>query len=187
MYAEIFPIPELHTEGTLIGTDGQTKMSKSLNNAIFLSDDSETVVKKVMSMFTDPNRITASTPGQVENNPVFIYHRAFNPDKAEVLDLEERYKRGKVGDVEVKLKLAHALNEFLDPIREQRSTYAKDTGLVNDILTQGTRQAHTLAQDTISQVRESMGITNYLFTEVKQIYQPYPIEKSTPTHGLALV
>ena len=187
MYAEIFPIPEHYTEGTLIGTDGQVKMSKSLNNTIFLSDNSEIVEQKVMGMFTDPNRITASTPGQVENNPVFIYHRAFNPDKVEVLDLEDRYKRGKVGDVEVKQKLARALNEFLEPIRDRRNTYAQDNGLVNDILIQGTRQAHTLAQDTISKVRESMGITNYLFSEVKHIYQQYPITKSTPTHGLALV
>lgn len=108
MYAEVFPIPEHHTEGTLIGTGGQAKMSKSLNNAIFLSDDAHTVQRKVMGMYTDPNRITATTPGQVEHNPVFIYHEAFNPDRAEVADLKERYQRGQVGDIEVKQKLARA-------------------------------------------------------------------------------
>jgi len=187
MYAEVFPIPEHHTEGTLVGTDGQAKMSKSLNNAIFLSDDAETVERKVMGMYTDPNRITASTPGQVEGNPVFIYHESFNTNKAEVADLKERYQRGQVGDVEVKHALARALNEFLDPIRERRIQFEMDTDMVNDILTQGTRQAHIFAQETIELVRASMGITNYLYSEVKQNITAYPNQKSAPIHGLALV
>ena len=97
---------------TLIGTDGQNKMSKSLGNAILLSDSAKDVEKKVMSMYTDPKRISADVPGTVEGNPVFQYHDAFNPNKAEVADLKERYQAGKVGDVEVKEKLTVALNNF---------------------------------------------------------------------------
>jgi len=186
MYADIFPVPEVQTEGTLIGIDGQGKMSKSLDNAIYLSDDPETVQRKVMSMYTDPNRITATTPGQVEGNPVFIYHQAFNPDQDEVSELMERYQHGSVGDVEVKKKLVVALNAFLDPIRDRRIQYQRDSDLVNDILIQGTRQAHTLAQETISLVRANMGITNYLFSEVKQ-NNVNLAQTTTPTHGLAFV
>ena len=100
-----------------VGKDGQAKMSKSLGNAIFLCDDEKTVIKKVRSMYTDPNRTSADVPGTVEGNPVFIYHDAFNPNKAEIEDLKERYRKGKVGDVEVKDKLAAAINTFLEPIR----------------------------------------------------------------------
>jgi tryptophanyl-tRNA synthetase len=187
MYAEVFPIPNHQTEETLIGTDGQAKMSKSLDNAIFLSDNAESVKRKVMGMYTDPNRVTASTPGRVKGNPVFVYHDAFNPDKAEVADLKERYKHGRVGDVEVKQKLASALNEFLDPIRERRSQFEMDTDMVNDILTQGTRQAHLLAQETITLVREAMGITNYLYSEVQQSKRVYLSPNNTPIHGLAFI
>src|SRR3970282_2059653 len=106
---------------TLVGTDGQAKMSKSLNNAIFLADDPSSVEAKVMRMYTDPKRVSADIPGTVEGNPVFAYHDAFNPDKAEVAELKERYRKGKVGDVEVKRKLIQALNQFLAPIRERRA------------------------------------------------------------------
>ena len=187
MYGQIFPIPEVQIEGTLIGTDGQAKMSKSLNNAIFLSDDAQTVVRKVMGMYTDPNRITADTPGEVDGNPVFIYHTAFNPDNAEVDELKERYRRGQVGDVEVKQKLALAINDFLDPIRERRTQFELDADLVNDILSQGTRQARIKAQETMGLVRETMGITNYLYSEVKQNNSAYPTQQSTPLEGLAYV
>lgn len=183
MYDEVFPIPEYQIEGTLIGTDGQAKMSKSLNNAIFLSDNEQTVEQKVMGMYTDPNRITATTPGQVKDNPVFIYHEAFNPDKDEVSELKERYRQGRVGDVEVKQKLAGAINEFLDPIRERRKKFEGDADFVNDILAKGTQQAHISASETMELVRSSMGITNYLFSEVKKNHNTY----SRPTHGLALV
>jgi tryptophanyl-tRNA synthetase len=187
MYAETFPIPEYQTEGTLIGTDGKAKMSKSFNNAIFLSDNPQTVEKKVMGMYTDPNRITATTPGLVGGNPVFIYHEAFNPDKAEVSDLKERYQLGRIGDVEVKHKLIRAINEFLEPIREQRMQFEKDADLVKDILTQGTQNAHIIARETIKQVRTSMGITNYLYSEVKRNNLKSHAHKTTPIHGLALV
>lgn len=108
LYGEVFPIPEvmLSEVPTLVGTDGQAKMSKSLNNAIFLSDDPKTVEKKVRGMYTDPKRIRADIPGTVEGNPVFIYHDIFNPDRDEVDDLKARYRQGRVGDVEVKEKLA---------------------------------------------------------------------------------
>ena len=187
MYGQVFPIPDVQIEGTLVGTDGQAKMSKSLHNAIFLSDDAQTVERKVMGMYTDPNRITADTPGQVDGNPVFIYHEAFNSNRAEVDELKERYQRGKVGDVEVKKRLAQAINEFLDPIRERRTQFEMDTDMVNDILTQGTRLARVQAQETMDIVRATMGITNYLYSEVKQTSTSYPTQQSAPVKGLAFV
>jgi len=119
LYGEVFPEPEsiIGDVPLLIGTDGQNKMSKSLGNAIYLSDNAETVRQKVMGMYTDPKRLRATDPGTVEGNPVFIYHDAFNPSYAEVDDLKERYRKGQVGDVEVKEKLALAINNFLEPIR----------------------------------------------------------------------
>ena len=187
MYGQVLPVPEVQLEGTLIGTDGQAKMSKSLNNAIFLSDDAQTVEQKVMGMYTDPNRITATTPGQVEGNPVFIYHDAFNPNHSEVNELKERYQQGKVGDVEVKKKLAQAINEFLGPIRERRTEFERDTDMVNDILTQGTRRARIQAVETMEYVRTAMGFTNYLHSEVKQENTAYLLQQSTPVKGLAFV
>ena len=105
----------------LPGTDGGAKMSKSIGNCIYLSDSPDQVRKRVMSMFTDPTRIHPTDPGHVEGNPVFTYHDVFNPDKAEVEELKERYRKGTVGDVEVKQKLFKALNEFLEPIRARRA------------------------------------------------------------------
>ncbi len=160
LYGEVFPIPDslIGDVPTLVGTDGQAKMSKSLNNAISLSDDRETVEKKVRSMYTDPNRVRADIPGRVEGNPVFIYHDAFNPDVDEVDDLKERYTKGKVGDVEVKTKLAIALNNFLDPIRETRSKYMKNPALVDEILETGTRRMRREAQETMELDRDAMGM-----------------------------
>ncbi|MGQ9668067.1 MAG: tryptophan--tRNA ligase, partial [Anaerolineae bacterium] len=136
LYGEFFPIPEalVSEVPVLVGTDGQAKMSKSLGNAIFLSDDAKTVRQKVFNMYTDPKRIRADIPGTVEGNPVFIYHDIFNPDKEEVEDLKARYRAGRVGDVEVKEKLAIALNNFLDPIRERRAYFAGQKGLVERII-----------------------------------------------------
>src|SRR3989442_1826620 len=102
-------------------------MSKSLDNAIYLNDPPGVVNEKVRSMYTDPTRLRASDPGHVEGNPVFLYHDVFNPDRDEVEDLKDRYRRGAVGDVEVKQKLATALNAFLDPIRERRGAPSADT------------------------------------------------------------
>jgi len=158
LYGEVFPIPELQLEGTLVGTDGQAKMSKSLNNAIYLSDDAGTVKEKVMGMYTDPNRVRADIPGRVEGNPVFIYHDAFNPREEEVKELKERYRQGKVGDVEVKRKLARALNDFLDPIREKRSALADQEGLVGEILRAGCLKMRSEAAETMHLVRSAMGL-----------------------------
>jgi len=161
MYGEVFPIPEalVPETGTLVGTDGQAKMSKSLNNAIMISDDAKTVRKKVFSMYTDPNRIRADIPGRVEGNPVFIYHDAFNPNKAEVQDLKARYRQGAVGDVEVKEKLAAAINNFLDPIRERRVMFEADTGFVDEVIFQGTLHTREVARETIIAAKKAMGLT----------------------------
>ena len=125
MFGEVFPESKTLVGDVprLSGTDGQGKMSKSRGNAIMLSDDADTVTKKVRGMFTDPNRIRADIPGKVEGNPVFEYHDAFNPNTAQVDDFKARYREGNIGDVEVKLALAEAINNFLDPIREKRAHY----------------------------------------------------------------
>ena len=159
LYGEVFPIPEVMTEGpALVGTDGQGKMSKSRGNAILLSDDAATVDRKVMGMYTDPRRVRADIPGRVEGNPVFVYHDAFNSDQDEVDELKERYRRGKVGDVEVKRKLARAINEFLDPMRERRVQFESQPGLVDDILVDGVRSVRGTAQQTMEMVYEAMGL-----------------------------
>jgi|YNPNPStandDraft_1061719.scaffolds.fasta_scaffold16503_4 tryptophanyl-tRNA synthetase len=160
LYGEVFPIPEamIGDVPTLVGTDGQAKMSKSLGNAIFLSDDAKTVRKKVFSMYTDPKRISADIPGTVEGNPVFIYHDIFNPNKAEVEDLKERYRRGKVGDVEVKEKLAAALNAFLDPIRERRAKFEAQSGLVERVIYEGTLRASAEGEATVMAMKKAMGL-----------------------------
>jgi len=160
LYGEVFPVPEalIGDVPSLVGTDGQSKMSKSLNNAIFLSDDEKTVNEKVRGMFTDPNRIRADIPGRVEGNPVFIYHDAFNPNTDEINDLKERYVLGKVGDVEVKRKLSAALNSFLEPIRERRASYEAQPSLVEDVLAAGTDRARAEAIATMELVREAMGL-----------------------------
>ncbi|MEX1022778.1 MAG: tryptophan--tRNA ligase [Dehalococcoidia bacterium] len=157
---DLFPEPEglVGRVARLVGTDGDAKMGKSRNNAIFLKDDAATVEQKVRGMYTDPTRLRATDPGHVEGNPVFIYHDAFNPDTAEVDDLKERYRAGKVGDVEVKQKLAKALNAFLDPIRERRAYYEARPNLVKQALAEGTARSRTVAQQTMAEVRAAMRI-----------------------------
>ena len=159
LYGEVFPEPQtlIGDVPTLPGTDGNAKMGKSLGNAICLADEPKIVEAKVMSMYTDPTRIHATDPGHVEGNPVFAYHDAFNPDKAEVKELEVRYVAGKVGDVEVKRKLARALNTFLDPIRARRAAYAARPQLLDDILAAGAGRARPIAQATLDEVRAAMG------------------------------
>lgn len=160
LYDEVFPLPEPFVEGgTLVGTDGQAKMSKSLGNAILLSDDSKTVKKQVMSMYTDPKRVSADIPGTVEGNPVFIYHDTFNPNQAEIEDLKSRYRAGRVGDVEVKEKLYNALENFLTPIRERRAYYEAQTGYVDELLYTGTQRAQREAQETLIAMKKAMGLT----------------------------
>src|SRR5204863_4081758 len=135
LYGEVLIVPEalVGRFARLPGIDGKEKMSKSLGNTINLSDDPETVRRQVMRMYTDPTRLRPTDPGHVEGNPVFTYHDAFNPDKEEVEDLKARYVVGKVGDVEVKKKLARALNGFLEPLRERRAQYEAQPGLVEEI------------------------------------------------------
>jgi tryptophanyl-tRNA synthetase len=186
MYTDVFPIPKQEIEATLIGTDGQAKMSKSLGNAIYLSDDPETVNRKVMGMYTDPNRITADTPGRVEGNPVFIYHDAFNTDFPEVAEMKDRYQRGIIGDVEVKQKLAQAINQVLDPIREFRAEYEEQPDLVNDILSQGTNRMRTEACQTIELVREAMGISVLKYTQARRMIRQEILTPNT-TRGLAFI
>ncbi len=161
MYGEVFPVPDVMVGDvpTLVGTDGDAKMSKSLGNAIMLSDDQKTVNKKVRGMYTDPNRIRADIPGKVEGNPVFIYHDIFNPDKAEVEDLKQRYQTGRVGDVEVKDKLAAAINGFLDPMRDRRAEYEEKSGFVEEVLFDGTIAAREEARQTLLAMKKAMGLT----------------------------
>ena len=157
---DVFPEPEalIGSVPTLPGTDGQSKMSKSLGNTIWLSDDAKTVEQKVMRMYTDPTRLRATDPGHVKGNPVFTYHDAFNPDKAEVADLKRRYRAGKVGDVEVKRRLVQALNAFLEPMRERRAMYAARPIFLDDVLVEGTRRTQKVAAETLSLAREQMGL-----------------------------
>lgn len=157
---QVFPIPEplIGEVPTLPGTDGQSKMGKSLNNAIFLTDSAEVVEKKVMSMYTDPKRIHANDPGEVENNPVFIYLDAFgSPEIAQkISQYKDLYKKGEVGDVEVKKFLVRVLNNFLDPIRQRRTQLEKDPQLVDRILKEGTEKARAEAQKTLEAVKKAM-------------------------------
>lgn len=159
-FREIFPIPEslIGEGGTLVGTDGQAKMSKSIGNCIYLSDDEETVNKKVKNMYTDPTRIRPTDPGHVAGNPVFIYHDAFNENKEEVADLKDRYIKGQVGDVEVKEKLALAINRFLAPIRERRAQFEAKNELITQIIEEGSKKAQAEAQKTLNEVLEAMEI-----------------------------
>ena len=163
LFGEVFPEPEglVGRVPRLVGLDGNAKMGKSLDNAIQLKDDAETVTKKVKGMFTDPTRLRATDPGHLEGNPVFMYHDAFNPDTDEVQDLKDRYVVGKVGDVEVKQKLANALNAFLDPIRERRAHYEARPELVREALAAGTSHAKRIAEQTMAEVRSALRL-NYL-------------------------
>ena len=143
----------------LVGTDGNSKMGKSLGNCIYLSGDEKTVRERVMGMYTDPNRIHPTDPGKVEGNPVFIYHDAFNPNKEEVADLKARYEKGTVGDVEVKEKLLVAMNEFLGPIRERRKKYEQNPDLVKQILSEGTQKTRKVVQGVLDEVRQAMKLS----------------------------
>jgi tryptophanyl-tRNA synthetase len=156
-YGEVFiePQPLLTQFARLPGLDNR-KMSKSYNNAISLSDDPETVRKKVMQMYTDPKRVRADVPGTVEGNPVFIYHDAFNTNRDEVEDLKSRYRAGTVGDVEVKKKLAHALNTTLDPIRERRTRILARPDDLRQRLMESSARARVLAAATMERVRAAM-------------------------------
>jgi tryptophanyl-tRNA synthetase len=163
MFKDIFPEPDslVGRVPRLSGTDGQGKMSKSKGNVIMLSDDEATVTKKVRRMFTDPNRLRADTPGTVEGNPVFQYHDAFNPNTEQIDEFKARYRKGTIGDVEVKLALAEALNNFLEPIREKRAYYEQHMDLVEDAIMSGVARMRVIAADTMERVRDAMKISSY--------------------------
>lgn len=160
MFGDTFPEPEglVGRVARLPGTDGQAKMSKSIGNVIYLKDDRDTVNHKVRGMYTDPTRVRADIPAEPEGNPVFAYHDALNDNPEEVEDLKDRYRKGAVGDVEVKRKLAAAVNRFLDPIRERRAYYEAREDEVAEILVEGSRRAKRVAEATMREVREKMGI-----------------------------
>jgi tryptophanyl-tRNA synthetase len=177
LYGEVFPEPDsiIGDVPLLVGTDGQNKMSKSLGNAIYLSDDAKTVEEKVRGMYTDPKRLRATDPGTVEANPVFIYHDAFNSDRAEVDELKERYRVGKVGDVEVKNKLATAINTFLEPIRERRAYFLAHPTVPHDVLASGIRRMQAEAKATMDIVRSLTGLSysHELFADEVDLFGEY--------------
>jgi tryptophanyl-tRNA synthetase len=158
IYGPVFGEPEILTGrvARLIGTDGNAKMSKSLGNVIYLSDSAEEVEKKVRGMFTDPNRKKATDPGTVEGNPVFIYLNAFGDDTQKIKELEDLYRQGGIGDVDVKMYLVEVLNKSLQPIRERRAEYEENPDLVKKILAEGTAKARTTVNQTMTEVRKAM-------------------------------
>lgn len=174
LYGETLVEPEILLPSNksclrLPGIDGKAKMSKSLNNCIYLSDEPDAIKTKVMSMFTDPNHLKVSDPGNVEDNPVFIYLRAFSkdehfksylPEYSNLSELEEHYTRGGLGDIKVKKFLNNVLQEELEPIRSRRKEYEKDLGYIYEILKAGSETAREIAAETLSQVKNAMGI-NY--------------------------
>lgn len=157
---DIFPLPEtlIGQIGTLVGTDGQGKASKSKGNIIYLSDNDQDLKTKIKSMYTDPGRIKATDPGKVEGNVVFAYLDAFSPNKSEVEDLKKLYRLGQIGDVAVKENLFNVLKNFLDPIRQKRSEYENKPDLIQDIITTGSKKAQLEAQKTLEQCLSAMGL-----------------------------
>jgi tryptophanyl-tRNA synthetase len=160
----LFPIVDVKLGRTkrLIGTGAPTpegnllKMSKSLNNAIFLSDDADAISRKVMAMYTDPKRLKASDPGTIENNPLWVFHETFNSDVAWVKEAEERYQQGTIGDVECKKRLIEVLVALIEPMRQRRLIYADDYTAVLEILRDGTERANQVAQETLKLAKQAM-------------------------------
>lgn len=168
----VFPIPKAlipKEVGTLPGTDGKAKMSKSAGNVINLSDPAQVVYKKVMGMYTDPNRVHGNEPGDVKNNPVFTYLDAFVPEiesqseksKSKVEDLKERYKNGTIKDIAVKEFLVEVLEEFLEPIRKRRREFEKQPDLIDKTLKEGTQKARSEAQKTLEDVKRAMKMSYF--------------------------
>ena len=147
-------------QGRIPGLDGNAKMSKSLNNAIYLSDDADTVSKKVMSMYTDPLHIQVSNPGHIEGNTVFTYLDIFDTDKAKVAELKDQYQAGGLGDVKIKRYLNEVLEGVLSPIRERRAQYEQNMDYVYQVLREGSEKANIIANQTLEEVQDAMGI-NY--------------------------
>lgn len=147
-------------QGRLVGIDGKGKMSKSLNNGIYLSDSADEIQKKVMSMFTDPNHIRIEDPGQVEGNVVFTYLDVFADDQEKVQELKDHYERGGLGDVKIKRYLNDILQAKLKPIRERREELAANPDYVMNMLKEGSEKAEKVAAQTLKEVKDAMGI-NY--------------------------
>jgi tryptophanyl-tRNA synthetase len=164
LYGEVLAEPKalVSEYPRLVGLDGKSKMSKSLGNCIYLADSADEVQKKVMSMYTDPNRLKPTDPGTVEGNPVFIYHDAFNPNKEEVAELKTRYRTGTVGDVEVKQKLIVAINNLLEPMRVRRMELEKNPEKIQSILREGAEKGNMVTQEVLTKVKTAMKI-NYSF------------------------
>lgn len=164
IYGEVLVEPEgvfpPKGQGRIPGLDGNAKMSKSLGNAIYLSDDEDTLKKKVMSMYTDPNHIHVEDPGQVEGNVVFTYLDIFDKDTAKVQELKDHYRHGGLGDVKIKRYLMEVLNAELAPIRQRRAEFAKDLPAVMDMLKAGSDRANQVAAQTLDEVKDAMGL-NY--------------------------
>ncbi|GIC72076.1 tryptophan--tRNA ligase [Limosilactobacillus fermentum] len=164
IYGEVLVEPEgvfpPKGQGRIPGLDGNAKMSKSLGNAIYLSDDEDTLKKKVMSMYTDPNHIHVEDPGQVEGNVVFTYLDIFDKDTAKVQELKDHYRHGGLGDVKIKRYLMEVLNAELAPIRQRRAEFAKELPAVMDMLKAGSDRANQVAAQTLDEVKDAMGL-NY--------------------------
>lgn len=164
IYGDVLVEPEAiipkDTCGRLPGTDGKAKMSKSIGNCIYLSDDADTIKKKVMSMYTDPNHIHVEDPGKIEGNTVFTYLDVFDPDKDKVAELKEEYQKGGLGDVKIKRYLNKVLEAELAPIRERREKFAQDEDAVYEMLLEGSKKANKVANETLQQVRDAIGL-NY--------------------------
>ena len=168
-------LPENETARRLPGTDGKEKMSKSLGNCIYLSDDADTVWQKVRSMFTDPNHLNVSDPGNVEGNAVFTYLDAFScdehftkylPDYQNLDEMKEHYRRGGLGDMKCKKLLNSILNEMLEPIRQRRHELEQDIPEIYNILRRGTEKARETAAQTMDEVRNAMKINYFEDTEL---------------------
>lgn len=160
LYGETFPEPEalLSNMPRLPGTDNRT-MHASYGNTILLGDSPEETTRKVMGMYTDPTRIHANDPGHVEGNPVFTYLDLFDPHADELDELKERYRAGKVGDVEVKKRLASALNDHLAPLRERRAEFIRQPEMLKEILIEGSRRASEIAKQTLHEAQDAIGLT----------------------------
>lgn len=164
IYGDVLVEPEAvlppSTCGRLPGLDGKAKMSKSLGNCIYLSDDADTVKKKVMSMYTDPDHIRVQDPGKIEGNTVFTYLDAFGTDKEAIAEMKDHYQRGGLGDVKVKRYLNEVLEAELAPIRARRAEFEKDIPAVYEMLRKGSEAARAVAAKTLKEVRDKIGI-NY--------------------------
>jgi tryptophanyl-tRNA synthetase len=158
-YRQVFPEPEplLSKTARLPGVDNRA-MHTSYGNAIYLGDSPAETTCKVLGMYTDPTRIHASDPGHVEGNPVFAYHEIFNPNLEEVEEFKRRYRAGKVGDVELKQRLAELLNTYLAPLRERRAAFIAQPKMLMEILDTGTEHARLIARQTFEEIQDCMGL-----------------------------